>query len=63
MQEQPTRVEIPDNGFCDNCGRHQGDRHDWSVVIDWRTDYLCPKCIASFDWSDWDHEGNVYTHK
>jgi hypothetical protein len=53
---------IPEFAFCENCGTH-GGQPDWSVVIDWRTDYLCPKCVASFDWSDWWHVGNLYQHK
>jgi len=34
-----------------------------TTVTDWRTDYLCDRCVASFDWSGWtfDPIANTYT--
>jgi hypothetical protein len=52
--------------LCANCGRteEQAGCTIRTRVIDWRTDYLCAKCVASYDWSDWDYDGvATYRHK
>ncbi len=37
--------------LCDNCGTRYAKCPDgWWCVIDWRVDYLCPRCFASFTW-------------
>lgn len=46
---------------CGNCGCLGYDA-SWSIALDWRCDALCPSCVASYDWSDWTHSGNVYQH-
>ena len=43
---------------CGNCGTTvPGAR---TLVVDWREDYLCDKCVDSFDWSDWTYNGDAY---
>jgi hypothetical protein len=51
---------------CANCGNTEtGDNPVRTTVIDWRTDKLCDKCVASFEWSedDWYSAPNrTYIH-
>lgn len=45
---------------CANCGRLEVTAGTIRTrVIDWRTDYMCASCVASFDWSDWTFDGVV----
>jgi hypothetical protein len=52
---------------CANCGStHEPDGTQiTTVVIDWRTDVMCSRCIANFDWSQWifDPILNVYVRR
>ena len=47
---------------CGNCGTSE---NAVTVVIDWRTDLLCDRCIARFDWSNYAFDPilNTYTHR
>jgi hypothetical protein len=48
---KPAYDQYSHGRHCGNCGTTvPGPR---TAVIDWREDWLCDKCIASFDWSDW----------
>ncbi len=56
-----------DETLCGNCGTSKA-RHDrpqdWSTVIDWRTEQLCPSCVASYtDWSDWSYDASTRTYR
>ena len=46
---------------CGNCGTSE---NVVTVVIDWRTEVLCDRCVARFDWSDWTFDPvlNTYTY-
>jgi hypothetical protein len=39
---------------CGNCGSR--NRPASTVVIDWRTELMCDRCVATFDWSDWEFD-------
>ena len=37
--------------ICGNCGGT--DSPIRTRVVDWGTEYLCDRCIASYKWDDW----------
>lgn len=39
---------------CGRCGTR--NRPADTIVIDWRTERLCDRCVARFDWRGWEFD-------
>jgi hypothetical protein len=50
---------LTDGTLCGNCGRTaaQAGCTLRTRVTDWRTEYMCDRCVLSFDWADWTFDG------
>ena len=52
---------------CCNCGTTEEPDGTpiTTIVHDWRTNVMCSRCVANFDWSDWQFDPilNVYYRK
>jgi hypothetical protein len=48
---------------CGGCGTTNVPAE--TIVIDWRPELLCERCVANHDWSDWTFDPvlNVYRRK
>lgn len=50
---------------CGNCGQQESQSGIpvTTIVVDWRAEMLCDRCVASHDWQDWNFDPitNIYT--